>query len=267
VEDGGETDLDLGNYERFLDINLTHEHSITAGKIYKDVIDKERRGDFLGKTVQVVPHITNHIMEKLIKVAKIPVDGEEGPPDFCMIELGGTIGDIESAPFVEALRQLKLRPLVKMCHVHLSLVPVTGDEQKTKPTQHGVQTLRSLGLVPDIIACRCEQELAKSTKTKIALHCNLRASHVISLHNVADLWHVPVVMNMQHVAARVASCMEMYLSHGKPKLREWGKMVKGLDSYTDECTIAIVGKYTGLEDAYLSVLKALKHGAYAAQVS
>jgi CTP synthase len=174
LDDGGETDLDLGNYERFLDINLKSHSSMTTGKVYKEVIDKERRGDYLGKTVQVVPHVTNAIQEGILNVSKISVDGEEGAPDFCVIELGGTVGDIESAPFVEALRQLSLKKNVNMCHVHVSLCPMTGGEQKTKPTQHGVQTLRSLGLSPDIICCRCEEELKMATKTKLALFCNTR---------------------------------------------------------------------------------------------
>jgi CTP synthase len=170
LDDGGEADLDLGNYERFLDITLSKDNNITTGKMYSAVIERERRGDYLGKTVQVVPHITDAIQDWIQRVAHLPVDGKEGVPDVCVIELGGTIGDIESMPFIEALRQFQFRVGPgNLCNVHVSLVPVIGvvGEQKTKPTQHSVQVLRSLGLNPNLLACRCQDPIEQGVREKL----------------------------------------------------------------------------------------------------
>ena len=171
LDDGGEVDLDLGNYERFLDISLTRDHNITTGKVYSSVIEKERRGDYLGKTVQVIPHITDEIQDWIERVSAIPTDGLDEAPDACVIELGGTVGDIESSPFVEALRQFQFRVgRENVCFVHVSLVPVMGPvgEQKTKPTQHTVKELRGLGITPDLIVCRSSEPLQQEVKDKLA---------------------------------------------------------------------------------------------------
>ncbi|KAI0511482.1 hypothetical protein KFK09_012112 [Dendrobium nobile] len=187
LDDGGEVDLDLGNYERFLDITLTKENNITTGKIYQSVINKERRGDYLGKTVQVVPHITDAIKNWIESVSSIPVDGKDGPADICVIELGGTVGDIESMPFIEALRQLSFSlGNENFCLVHVSLVPVLGvvGEQKTKPTQHSVRELRALGLTPDLLACRSAQPLREGTKEKLSQFCHVPVSNILNIHDV-----------------------------------------------------------------------------------
>ena len=185
LDDGGEVDLDLGNYERFLDIALTKDNNITTGKVYANVIDKERRGDYLGKTVQVVPHITNEIQEWIERVAHVPADGSSETPDACVIELGGTVGDIESAPFIEALRQFQFRAgKGNVCFVHVSLVPVMGPvgEQKTKPTQHTVKELRGLGIIPDILVCRSEKPLDSETEVQAETHSVMWMKMLLFLH-------------------------------------------------------------------------------------
>jgi CTP synthase len=197
LDDGGETDLDLGNYERFLDLSLTRDHNITTGKVYAKVLAKERKGDYLGKTVQVVPHVTQEIQDWIERVAQIPTDGLEGPPDVCLVEVGGTVGDIESSVFLEALRQFQFQvPKGDFCLVHVSLVPCLGSvgEQKTKPTQHGVKELRGLGLSPDVIVCRAADELEDGTRSKLGIFCHVPASHVLSVHDVANIYHVPLLL-------------------------------------------------------------------------
>ncbi|THU68430.1 hypothetical protein C4D60_Mb08t03810 [Musa balbisiana] len=200
LDDGGEVDLDLGNYERFLDIKLTRDNNITTGKIYQSVINKERKGDYLGKTVQVVPHITDAIQEWIERVAMIPVDGKEGPADVCVIELGGTIGDIESMPFIEALGQFSYRVGPgNFCLVHVSLVPVlnTVGEQKTKPTQHSVRSLRALGLTPNILACRSAKPLEENVKEKLSQFCHVPVSNIVTLHDVTNIWHIPLLLMVE----------------------------------------------------------------------
>ena len=261
LDDGGETDLDLGNYERFLDVSLSRANSMTTGNVYKAVIDKERRGDYLGKTVQVIPHITGHIVDTIKKVANTPTHGAEYNPDYCIIELGGTVGDIESMPFIEALRQLKNEMGSNMCLVHISLVPTPGDEQKTKPTQHSVKLLSTLGLFADFVGCRCDQPLHDSTKIKIANFCNIKAHDVFSLHDVKDIWSVPLVLNDQKFLQLLARKMGLSLPNGKPDLTQWRRYVTQRISATEECRIAIVAKYTGMNDTYLSVIRALEHAA------
>ncbi|XP_061355425.1 uncharacterized protein LOC133299952 isoform X2 [Gastrolobium bilobum] len=225
LDDGGEVDLDLGNYERFMDIKLTRDNNITTGKIYQSVIDKERRGDYLGKTVQVVPHITDAIQEWIERVAHIPVDGKTGPADVCVIELGGTIGDIESMPFIQALGQFSYRVgASNFCLVHVSLVPVLNvvGEQKTKPTQHSVRGLRGQGLTPHILACRSTMVLDENAKAKLSQFCLLPAENILTLYDVPNIWHIPLLLRVR---------------------------------------IAVVGKYTCLSDSYLSVIKALVHAS------
>uniref|UniRef100_A0A452ZZ07 CTP synthase N-terminal domain-containing protein n=1 Tax=Aegilops tauschii subsp. strangulata TaxID=200361 RepID=A0A452ZZ07_AEGTS len=202
LDDGGEVDLDLGNYERFLDIKLTRDNNITTGKIYQAVINKERKGDYLGKTVQVVPHITDEIQDWIERVAMNPVDGTDKPADVCVIELGGTIGDIESMPFIEALGQFSYRVGPgNFCLVHVSLVPVLTvvGEQKTKPTQHSVRGLRGLGLMPDILACRSTQPLEENVKLKLSQFCQVPVSNIVNLHDVTNIWHIPLLLRVCHI--------------------------------------------------------------------
>ncbi|XP_044506476.1 CTP synthase-like isoform X1 [Mangifera indica] len=263
LDDGGEVDLDLGNYERFLDIKLTRDNNITTGKIYQSVIDKERKGDYLGKTVQVVPHITNAIQEWIERVAIIPVDGKEGPADVCVIELGGTIGDIESMPFIEALGQFSYRVGPgNFCLIHVSLVPVLNvvGEQKTKPTQHSVKLLRGLGLTPNLLACRSTKALDENVKAKLSQFCHVAAESIVTLYDVPNIWHVPLLLRDQKAHEAILKGLNLL---GKPDLDEWTSRTKVWDMLHDPVKIVMVGKYTGLSDAYLSVLKALLHASVA----
>ncbi|KAF7023025.1 hypothetical protein CFC21_035632 [Triticum aestivum] len=235
LEDGGEVDLDLGNYERFLDIKLTRDHNITTGKVYQAVIDKERRGDYLGKTVQVVPHITDEIQDWIERVAIKPVDGKEGPPDVCVIELGGTIGDIESMPFIEALGQFSYRVGPgNFCLVHVSLVPVLNvvGEQKTKPTQHSVRGLRGLGLAPDILACRSTEPLEEHVTTKLSQFCNVPIPNIVNLHDVTNIWHIPLLLRDQKAHEAILKVLDLQLVgkvHREPKLSEWTERASKFD--------------------------------------
>ncbi|XP_020592597.1 CTP synthase 1-like isoform X2 [Phalaenopsis equestris] len=264
LDDGGEVDLDLGNYERFLDIKLTRDNNITTGKIYQFVIDKERRGDYLGKTVQVVPHITDAIQEWIERVALIPVDGREGPADVCVIELGGTIGDIESMPFIEALGQFSYRVGPgNFCLIHVSLVPVLNvvGEQKTKPTQHSVRGLRGLGLTPNILACRSALPLDDNVKAKLSQFCHVPLANIVTLYDVPNIWHIPLLLRDQKAHNAILRALNLQGKLREPMLEDWTKMVKICDSLHDPVRIAMVGKYTGLSDSYLSVLKALLHAS------
>ena len=266
LDDGGEVDLDLGNYERFLDVALTRDNNITTGKVYAKVIEKERRGDYLGKTVQVVPHITNEIQDWIEAVAHVPADGTSSTPDACVIELGGTVGDIESAPFIEALRQFQFRAgKGNVCFVHVSLVPVMGPvgEQKTKPTQHTVKELRGLGIIPDILVCRSENPLDTETKSKLAAFCHVGEDAVVSAHDVSNLYQIPISLHKQSVLRMVSNNLGFNIPNSLPMLDEWKEMADKVDMLEDEVRIAMVGKYTGLSDSYLSVIKALQHSAFA----
>lgn len=267
LDDGGEVDLDLGNYERFLDISLTRKHNLTTGKVYQHVIERERKGDYLGKTVQVVPHITDAIQDWIEEVAKVPVDGKEGSPDVCVIELGGTVGDIESSPFVEALRQFQFRVGAgNFCSVHVSLVPVLGvvGEQKTKPTQHSVAVLRSLGINPHLLACRSSEPLEQSVKVKLGNFCQVPSHHVLGLHDVTNIWHVPLLLQAQGAPASI--CHQLALKGADTvNLSVWRTtLADRWDNLEAKVNIAMVGKYTDLADAYLSVTKALQHACLSA---
>ena len=259
LDDGGEVDLDLGNYERFLDINLARNNNLTTGKIYSKVIEAERRGDYLGKTVQVIPHITDAIQDWIEEVAHVSADGSDGPPDACIIELGGTVGDIESAPYIEALRQFQFRVgRENISFVHVSLVPVMGPvgEQKTKPTQHSVKELRGLGITPDILVCRSTSPMTEETKEKLAAFCHVSPDAVMSTHDVPNIYHVPLMLESQGLCKILnVDCNATNL------LSEWRAMALNLDTLTEEVSIAMVGKYTELSDAYLSVIKSLQHAA------
>ncbi|KAM6599112.1 hypothetical protein CsatA_018721 [Cannabis sativa] len=266
LDDGGEVDLDLGNYERFLDTTLTRDNNITTGKIFRSVIDKERKGDYLGKTVQVVPHITDAIQEWIERVAMVPVDGKEGPADVCVIELGGTIGDIESMPFIEGLGQFSYRVGPgNFCLVHVSLVPVLNvvGEQKTKPTQHSVRGLRGLGLTPNILACRSTKVLDENVKAKLAQFCHVPAENIVTLYDVPNIWHVPLLLRDQKAHEAILKELNLHGVARKPDLKEWTARTILCDKLHDTVRIAMVGKYTGLSDAYLSVLKALLHASVA----
>ena len=345
LNDGGETDLDLGNYERFLSISLTSDHNITTGKVYRKVIGKERRGDYLGKTVQVVPHITNEIQDWIEEVAHVPVDDAgnrhweaeaiDGTvagvadknanvqvADICLIEVGGTVGDIESSVFLEALRQFQFRVgPSNFCLTFVSLVPIMGEEQKTKPTQHGVRDLRSVGLSPTVIFCRCREVLEEGTKSKIASFCHVNGPDcVLSVHDVSNVYHVPLLLMEQNLHRILAETLQLdgidelkgrldltmngleekstmwnlcegnsnesvanekvmemlsnasdgekeknnvgdasSISHGMSRsMIDWASMAFKLDRFDESVKIVIVGKYTGLQDSYLSVIKSLK---------
>ena len=259
LDDGGETDLDLGNYERFLDITLTGRHNITTGKIYREVIHQERRGDYLGKTVQIVPHATDMIQSWIKDVSKRPVDGTGLEPEVCLIEVGGTVGDIESMVFLEAIRQFQFtvgKENIFFCHV--SYVPVLG-EQKTKPTQHTVKELRALGLSPDIIVCRCPTLLEESVKRKISIFCHVDTKSVLSVHDVSNIYHVPLILAEQGLHTILKSRLELESMSDTPNLVQWTNMAHVVDTFTSSVDIALVGKYTGLSDSYLSVTKSLLH--------
>eukprot|EP00892_Ulva_mutabilis_P012095 jgi/Ulvmu1/9258/UM050_0007.1 len=266
LDDGGEADLDLGNYERFVDITLTRDNNLTTGKAYASVIERERKGEYLGKTVQVVPHITDEIQDWIERVSHTPVDGSSRLPSVCVIELGGTVGDIESMPFLEALRQFQFRVGPKnMCVIHVSLVPVLGvvGEQKTKPTQHSVQVLRSLGLQPHLLACRSSTTLEAGVRDKLALFCQVPPDSVLGMHDVSNIWQVPPMLMEQK--AHVTICNVLGLTgYSNIDMTVWKRdLANRWDSHNNIVTIAIIGKYTNLSDAYLSVIKALQHACLA----
>ncbi len=252
--DGGEVDLDLGNYERFLEINLTSDHNITTGKVYQTVIEKERRGDFLGATVQIIPHITDQIKESIRIAAHSELeDGEKA--QICLVEVGGTVGDIESMPFLEAVRQMhgEMHPN-NMVLVHVTLVPVdTMGDHKTKPTQHSVKALRELGLHPDIIVGRSECVIGPQTKKKISAFCDVQQRAVISMATVPDIYQVPMEMEKEGLADVIAENLNLDKTEPDPA---WYRLVSR--EYTSRATVAIVSKY-GIEDVYISIKEALKH--------
>lgn len=267
LDDGGEVDLDLGNYERFLDITLHRDNNITTGKIYQHVIEQERKGVFLGKTVQVVPHVTDAIQAWVQRVARIPVDGSGLTPQVCVIELGGTIGDIEGMPFVEAFRQFQFTVgSENFCNVHVSLVPQPGNtgEQKTKPTQHSVRQLRGFGLSPDIIACRSVTPLEESVKQKISNFCHVAPKQVVAIHDCTSIYRVPLLLKQQAVLDFIIKRLELPIKTGTSSpqtIYKWRNLAERFDKPYPPVVIAIVGKYTKLEDAYISVIKALRHAA------
>ncbi|KAK2716035.1 CTP synthase 1-like [Artemia franciscana] len=269
LDDGGEVDLDLGNYERFLDVTLHRKNNITTGKIYQSVILNERKGDYLGKTVQVVPHITNAIQEWVEDVAIMPVTADRVVPDICIIELGGTIGDIEGMQFVEAFRQFQFRVgKERFCTVHVSLVPQpksTG-EPKTKPTQNSVRELRGLGLTPDIIVCRSERPVSDAVKDKISMFCHVSASQVIGIADCPSIYHVPLQLVEEGVASIIKEKLKLELPISPSSKRfmiKWRKLADCQENLRKSVNIALVGKYTELEDSYASVVKALQHAGLA----
>ncbi len=255
TEDGAETDLDLGHYERFTDENTSRASNVTAGGVYNSVIRRERRGDYLGATVQVIPHITNEIKQKIRIVA------ESQAVDFVITEIGGTVGDIESLPFLEAIRQLYTELGAKRAmFVHLTLVPYIGHagELKTKPTQHSVNQLRGIGIQPHVLVCRSEGRLDREIREKIALFASLPVEAVISAHDVDNIYKIPLVFRAEGVDDLVLD--HFGLEAPSPDLSDWEAMVRRSDAATGNVKIAIVGKYVQLEDAYKSVIEALQHG-------
>ena len=259
TDDGAETDLDLGHYERFIDINLSKNSNTTTGKIYQSVINKERRGDYLGGTVQVIPHITNEIKERVFRV------GQQDNADFVITEIGGTVGDIESLPFLEAIRQVK-KDVGKndVLYIHVTLVPYisAAGELKTKPTQHSVKELRSIGISPDIIVCRSEKPISKEMREKMAMFCDVDPDAVIQNLTARSIYEVPMLMEEQGLDTIVLRKLEM---EDKPKdMKGWHDMVaRILKKYDKKVTIAVVGKYVALQDAYISITESLRHAAVA----
>lgn len=258
TDDGAETDLDLGHYERFIDINLSKTNNVTTGKVYWSVIHKERRGEYLGKTVQVIPHITNEIKEQILRA------GKEKNADVVITEIGGTVGDIEGLPFLEAIRQLRTDiGRDSVLYIHVTLIPwlEKSGELKTKPTQHSVKELRSIGIQPDIIVCRTQYPLNDSIKAKIALFCDIDEEAVIENADVQSIYEVPLLLEKQGMAELV--CSRLSLGDAKPDLREWTELVRKIGNLQERVRIALVGKYVSLPDAYLSVAEALYHGGLA----
>ena len=260
TDDGAETDLDLGHYERFTGVPARRSDTVTSGRVYSDVLTRERRGDYLGGTVQVIPHVTDVIKEY--------IRADTDHADFVLCEVGGTVGDIEGLPFLEAMRQMvqELPPHHSIL-IHHTLVPYlkASGELKTKPTQHSVKELRSIGLQPDILVCRCEREIPEGERSKIALFCNVRESAVIPALDVDTIYQVPVSYHEAGLDREVLKAFAMDDEHA-PDLESWRQVVKGIRSPEDEVTIAVVGKYTGLADAYKSLNEALAHGGIANRV-
>jgi len=258
TEDGAETDLDLGHYERFIDQNVSKANSVTSGMIYWDVLSKERRGDYLGHTVQIIPHVTNEIQKRIVAVT------EDEDFDVVLTEVGGTIGDIEGLPFLEAIRQFEYKNREDCLHIHLTLVPYikTAGELKTKPTQHSVKELREIGIHTDIIICRGTSNLDQSIKDKIAMFCDVPSECVISAYDANSIYDVPFILAQENLDEVVLE--KLGLKTRAPKLDGWKKFIEVLHTpHRPRVSIAIVGKYTELSDAYLSVVESLNHAAIA----
>jgi CTP synthase len=258
TDDGAETDLDLGHYERFIDINLNKYSNVTTGKIYSSVLKKERRGDYLGGTVQVIPHITNEIKDRVFRA------GKETNADVVITEIGGTVGDIESLPFLEAIRQMKSDiGRDNVMYIHCTLVPYikAAGEMKTKPTQHSVKELRSLGIQPNVIVLRTEMPISQDMKDKIALFCDIDTNAVIECRDADTLYSIPLALQEQHLDQ--ITCDHLKLDSREPEMSEWIELVQKVTNLSKTVRIAIVGKYVELQDAYISVVEALRHAGYA----
>ncbi|KAK3718192.1 CTP synthase ura7 [Vermiconidia calcicola] len=270
LDDGGEVDLDLGNYERYLNITLARDNNITLGKVYQRVIERERKGDYLGRTVQVVPHVTGEIEEWIKRVARVPVDDTGEEPDVCIIELGGTIGDIEGMAFVEALCELRRNcEREDFMQIHVSYIPVVHGEQKSKPTQMAIKAVRSAGLIPDLIACRCEIPLEKSTTDKIARFCQVPDKHVLAVRDMPSTYQVPLLLEEQELVELMTSTLHLDKIQRSPQLREkgahiwdhWRTLALGLQHVREDVEIVLVGKYLVQPDSYLSVIRSLEHAS------
>ena len=258
TDDGTETDLDLGHYERFIDESLDHNSNVTSGKIYWSVLNKERRGDYGGGTVQVIPHVTNEIKSRFY------VGAGDADDTIAIIEVGGTVGDIESQPIYEAIRQfMQEKPQGTCCMIHVTLMPYLhgSEELKTKPTQASVRELQRMGIRADIIVCRSEYEIPQAMKDKIALFCNVPVTHVLQNLNASSIYEVPLMMEEEHLAEVVCDCLR--LPCPEPDLSDWSRIVHAMQNPKVKVTRALVGKYTQLHDSYLSVVEALHHGGFA----
>lgn len=256
TEDGAETDLDIGHYERFIDENLNKHSNVTAGKVYYSVIENERNGLYAGSTIQMIPHITNMIKDQ------IRLNAETNNAEVAIVEIGGTVGDYESLPFLEAIRQFSGEEGAKNCmYIHVALVPfiTPSNEMKTKPAQHSVKELLSLGIHPDILVCRCDHPLTKELKEKLSLFCNVPYECVIENNNMPSLYDVPLALEEEGLAEQVIKRLQ--LQCGEKHLQDWEEMVSRSRKLDRETTVAIVGKYIELQDAYLSVVEALKHAS------
>ncbi len=256
TDDGAETDLDLGHYERFSHARMSQDNNCTAGRIYEIIITKERRGDYLGKTVQVIPHVTNEIKAAIQKIAH--------DVDVVIVEVGGTVGDIESLPFLEAIRQMRQEMgRENVLFVHLTLVPYiqTSGEQKTKPTQHSVKELREIGIQPDILLCRTDRYLSHDIKAKIALFCSVAEDAVITAKDVENIYEVPLILGKEGLDSQILRCLK--LDPGERNVQPWIELVERVQHPQDEVTIGIVGKYVGYQDSYKSLNEALVHGSIA----
>lgn len=259
TDDGAETDLDLGHYERFTDTSLGKFNNVTSGSVYQHVIKKERRGDYLGATVQVIPHITNEIKSRIVGATK------QFKPDFQLIEIGGTIGDIESLPFIEAIRQFKAEAGIgNAISIHTTLLPYlpTSGELKTKPSQHSVNVLRSYGINPEVLVCRTSKPIPKTEKEKLALFCSVPKDAVIECRDMKSIYEVPIALEEQNLAGVVLDMLKVEDSK-KPDLKEWVNLVNKIKNPKKTIKVAIAGKYTKLSDAYISVVESLKHAGYA----
>jgi CTP synthase len=260
TDDGAETDLDLGHYERFTGRSANKRDNITTGRIYKDILDKERRGDYLGATVQVIPHVTNEIKSFVL-------EGND-EFDFVIVEIGGTVGDIEAMPFLESIRQIgNDLPRFSCVYIHLTLMPFipTAGELKTKPTQHSVKELRSVGIAPDILLVRADREIPKEERRKLSLFCNVRESAVIQALDVAHIYDVPMAYHKEGLDSEVLAAFGIEPAP-KPRMERWNEVTNRIHNPEGEVTIAVVGKYTGLKDAYKSLMEALAHGGMANKV-
>ena len=258
TDDGAETDLDLGHYERFTDTNLGKINNVTSGSVYQKVIEKERRGDYLGGTVQVIPHITNEIKSRIVGATK------QFKPDFQLIEIGGTIGDIESLPFIESIRQFKSEVGIgNAISVHCTLLPYlpTSGELKTKPSQHSVSVLRSYGIQPEILVCRTQRAIPKGEKEKLALFCSVPKDAVIECRDMKSIYEVPLALEEQNMADVIFKMLNV--KSKKPNLKAWEELVEKIKNPKKTIKVAIAGKYTKLSDAYISVVESLKHAGYA----
>ncbi|MDO7864759.1 CTP synthase [Brochothrix thermosphacta] len=257
TDDGAETDLDLGHYERFIDINLNQNSNVTTGKIYSEVLKKERRGDYLGGTVQVIPHITNEIKDRVYRASRLT------KADIVITEIGGTVGDIESLPFIEAIRQIKTEVgSENILYLHTTLIPYikAAGEMKTKPTQHSVKELRSLGIQPNVIVVRADRPITESMREKLAMFCDIKKEEVIECIDAPTLYEIPLALQKQNLDQIV--CDKLNIDAPEANMEEWGALAAKVQNLSKEVNIALVGKYVSLQDAYLSVAEALRHAGY-----
>lgn len=256
TDDGAETDLDLGHYERFIDESLTQAANVTSGRVYKTVIDRERRGEYLGATIQVIPHITNEIKKNILAVSRT-----DNPPDIVITEIGGTVGDIESLPFLEAIRQMRDEVGEENClYIHVTLMPYleSAGEQKTKPTQHSVKELNGIGIHPDILVCRSQMPISQSAREKLSMFCNLPTDQVFQNLTARSIYEVPLLLNEEGLDEKV--CELLHIPKMEYDLSEWRNMVEKLINASNVLKVGLVGKYVELHDAYISVVESLIHG-------